>query len=94
MKIMIQPREQWDGKLPYPYWINADQTIGRQDFWEGRPYMLIGFANDYVPGEIDLSFADFWANPKLAVGKHPVFSDKKHNWFTAEQIIDRVQVRD
>lgn len=82
MRIEIQPKELKDKTLPYPYFIDKNALVGRQDFWRGKPYRLLGFSCKARTGEMDIMFKDFWKNPKLALEKYPVFSDNKDNWTT------------
>lgn len=91
MRIKIQPTEV-NGTSPYPYFISEDGAVGRQDFWKGRPAKLIGFSSKFKTGELDLMWREFWADPKKAIGKFPVFADTNDNWYTADQIIDDVKV--
>lgn len=93
MKIIkIQPQEQEDLTLPYPYFIDKDGSVGRQDFWKGKPAKLLGFSFMPKAGKIDLSFKDFWSKQKLALGLFPVFADIKDNWFTNTISISHVDV--
>lgn len=93
MKIKIQPQELGNGTLPYPYWIDDDNAVGRQDFWKGKPYRLIGFCKKLEAGAIDLYIRKWRENPEKAIGMYPIFADKKDNWDTYDQIIASVQVK-
>lgn len=65
---------EFDGKAPYPYHIDGDGLVLRQDFWKGRPYQLVGFQfADGQVGAIGLEFDAFWDEPTLALGMYPVF---------------------
>ena len=79
--IKIQSEEKKDLLLPYPFFIDKEGMVGRQDFWKGKPEKLIGFqkANEI---NIDLSFGEFWKCPKKAVGLYPVFLHKNGRWNT------------
>jgi len=81
MTITIQP-VQTGADLPYPFHVDEEGFIGRQEFWKGKPYKLVGFASRPIAGQMDVFFADFWKDPELAIGKFPVFADKKKDWFT------------
>ena len=89
-KIKIQPKEQEDFTLPYPYFIDEKGLVGRQDFWKGKPYKLLGFSKVPIAGTIELSFKDFWKNSKKAIGMFPVFKDKKYNWTTSTIAIESI----
>lgn len=72
--LVIQPA-QAGGMLPYPYYIAADGSVGRQDFWRGAPTQLVGFVADpTTTGEVDVEFDQFWADGDEAVGLYPVFA--------------------
>ena len=88
--IMIQPAEKVNGVLPYPYFINKNGLIGRQNFWRGNPYKLLGFSIKPIAGNIELEFKDFWKKPKLAEGMYAVFTDNKDNWTTLKDEIDYI----
>jgi len=81
--IRIQPEED-NGTLPYPYFINEEGFVGRQDFWKGKPYKLIGFSpipkQEFDKRQIDVS--TFFESPKKAIGMYPIFADIKDNWYT------------
>lgn len=91
MKIRIQPKEHPDLFLPYPYFINSKGFVGRQDFWKGKPYKLIGFSPVPVAGEMELYFSAFWKNPERVIGMYPVFANKKKNWFTLLTPIESIE---
>ena len=91
--IQIQPHDVYGGHLPYPYFIDEKGLVGRQDFWKGKPFRLIGFNGQPTTGDIDVSFNDFWQNPKIAVGMYPVFTDKKKNWFTHQLAIVSFRIK-
>lgn len=91
--IEIQPKELSNGTLPYPYFINKnDGKIGRQDYWKGNPYRLIGFNDEPKAGDISLSFSQFKENPKLAINKYPVFSSKDDEWVTHTNPIESIDI--
>ena len=60
--------------LPYPYRVNEDGTIDRQDFWQGSPYALLGFQRGDVQEVVVL--AEDWLRDGVDVsGLRPVFTD-------------------
>jgi len=91
MRIKVQPEELKDKTLPYPYFIEKDGLVGRQDFWKGKPYRLLGFSKKPVAGDIELIFAEFWKSPKKATGMYAVFTSKRGQWTTSTIIIDRIE---
>lgn len=74
MSIRLQPASN-GGSRPYPYFIEADGKVGRQDFWKGEPERLIGFSDDAETGHIDVDVDEFLENPELGLNKYPVFAD-------------------
>ncbi len=90
--VKIQPQEQENMTLPYPYFIYEKGIVGRQDFWKGKPAILLGFSFKPIAGTIELEFNDFWKKPKLALGMYPVFADDKDNWFTSKISIMNVEI--
>lgn len=82
--ITIQPAEQEDSTLPYPFHIQPDGKVGRQDFWRGKPLKLIGFNPKLQTGPMKgtVIFEKFWENPKLAIGKFPIMQHKNKKYYT------------
>lgn len=78
VSITLQPEERSNGVLPYPYFIDEQGFVGRQDFWKGEPYRLIAFNSECVQGvgKRMVRFDEFLADPQLAVGMYPVFEHK------------------
>lgn len=96
--ITIQPEQRADGVLPYPFHLVAEDTeelqrgqVGRQDFWNGKPARLVGFVQDPETQQIDLGFADFFAEPGKARGMHPVMEDSEGGWATYAGAIERFE---
>ncbi|HWT40480.1 MAG TPA: hypothetical protein VN081_04430 [Dongiaceae bacterium] len=88
-----------DGVLPYPYYVDEAGLVGRQDFWQGNPYRLIGFNDKPVSGEMNV--AQFIQNQTsdtpipaedmmLGIGNYGVFSTKDNNWFTMTEPFESV----
>jgi hypothetical protein len=80
-KLTIQPAET-GGILPYPYHVDQDGNVGRQDFWKGAPLRLIGFVDRAGAGEIDLTLEAFLDDPDEAVDAYPVFEHADGDWHT------------
>ena len=89
----LQPKGKADGTLPYPYFIGANSYVGRQDFWQGDPYQLLGFSEKPITGEMEISFEEFKKNPNIAIGKYPVFCTVQDTWKTLLDPIESVEVR-
>ncbi len=92
MKILkIQQEEQPNGTLPYSYFIHKNGKVGRQDFWKGHPFKLLGFSKNPVAGDMQIILSYFIFNPKAVIGMYPVFSDKKGKWFTSKDAVESVE---
>jgi hypothetical protein len=93
--ITIQPEVREDGKLPYPFHLVAEGdergNVGRQDFWKGKPSLLVGFVQDPETQQIDLDADDFFAEPGKARGMHPVMEDSEGDWATYEGAIESLR---
>lgn len=92
--ITLQPKERENMTLPYPFFIDAKGKVGRQDFWKGEPYMLIGFNPKRVTGPIKgtIDFREFLKEPTKCIGMYPIFAHKNGEWFTYNDPIERVKV--
>ena len=86
--IRIQPEEN-NGTLPYPYFIDKEGSVGRQDFWKGKPFKLIGFSpipeQEFDKRQINLS--EFLESPQKAIGMYPIFMYKNKDWYTYQDKI-------
>lgn len=92
--IRIQPAERSDMKLPYPFFIESDGSVQRQDFWKGKPLKLIGFdinPSDHGMSGKSIDLSDFIVDPQRAVGMYPIFEHADGNWFTYDDAISSVQ---
>lgn len=90
MKYRLQPKEQPDGTLPYPFFVDDKGLVGRQDFWKGKPYRLLGFNDTPASGDIKLMFSKFKADPQKAVAMYPVFVNKPDDWVTHQWPIESI----
>lgn len=80
--ITIQPANSADGTydvhepLPYPYHVDAATgDVGRQDFWKGAPFRVLGFQKDVDVQQVDLRWEDAAADPDQIVGMFAVMLD-------------------
>ena len=91
----LQPAERDDGTLPYPYFIDEQGLVGRQDFWNGKPYKLIGFQpkpkTGVMKGTIDIKI--FFEDPQKAVGMYPIFADTEDTYYTYRDKIESVTTK-
>lgn len=87
----IQPSEHVDHitedgseltKLPYPFFVDEEGKIGRQDFWRGEHAQVIGFQKDLAVQKIDLWWRDALEDPQQVVGMYLVTADSKGDWFS------------
>lgn len=92
MYICIQPAERDTKQLPYPFFINEDGSVQRQDFWKGEPAKLMGFSKSKKQGVVrgSISFGDFMEDPERAIGMFPIFEHKNGDWFTYQDAIESV----
>jgi len=91
--IKIQPKERADGTLPYPFFIDEKGLVGRQDFWKGEPFELIGFDTSPSRHKGEIDFKQFWEKPELAIGLYPIFSHKNGEWITYSDPISSIDIR-
>jgi hypothetical protein len=62
--------------LPYPFHIDAEGNVLRQDFWRGEPSRLLGFQEKRDVQHVDLRVEDWLATDDDAPeGWYPVFVD-------------------
>lgn len=92
--ITIQPAQQPDGRLPFPYFVTEGGAVGRQDYWKGDPLNVIGFQNRFDVQQVDVLFEEFWADPDLAIGKYVVLEDAQGTFSTWLTAIETVRVKD
>ena len=92
MIARIQQGEDFNSTLPYPYFIDEEGFVGRQDIWKGKPYKLLGFHDKPVAGDIKLRFSDFKNNIKKAIGMYPVFINKNNSIVTHKTAVESIEV--
>lgn len=81
--VSIQPAQTTDGDAPYdpmlaspyPYHIEPDGKVARQDFWRGSPAQLLGFQRG-SENTLVLTVKEFEADPEKCIGLCPVFIDE------------------
>lgn len=81
--------------LPYPFHIEPDGSVARQDFWQGTPARLAGFQVD--PKVMKVEIFDFqWLadldTVERVVGMHAVFIDSSGSMWTDRRPVERVTV--
>lgn len=92
--ITLQPAQNPNGKLPYPFHVNDQGMVGRQDFWKGDPMRVVGFVADFRRQAIDLPWTEFVADPQRAVGMYAVLEDRGGAWSTYMPVIETVTERE
>lgn len=78
--ITLQPSAHVDNivdghemtRLPYPFHVDEDGTVQRQDFWRGDPAAVVGFQRDLSVQRIDVWWDEVVADPQRAVGLYVV----------------------
>jgi len=81
--LMIQPNLSLK-RLPYPYFVEKDGKVQRQDFWKGNPYKFIGLATKDEQ-KIVVPFYKFFKTQRVLIitkGLRPVFADAEDNFYT------------
>lgn len=77
-------------QLPYPFHVTDDGLVLHQDFWQGSPARIIGFAARVDVHSIDLDWSEAVAEPQRAVGMYVVSADEKNTWATHTVVIESV----
>ncbi len=88
--VRLQPTIMADQTLPYPYFVNEDGDIARQDFWKGKPARLVGLSKLPTTGSVDLDVEELFEDRQKAVGMYPVLADANDNWYTELNTIGSV----
>lgn len=78
----IQPSMRPNMQLPYPFFVRENGLVGRQDFWRGKVFRVIGFQASLDKMTVDLFWSDAVKNPEKATGMYVVLADDKNNWST------------
>lgn len=88
------PTAEYDPKLPlpYPWHIENDGAVGRQDFWHGTPSRLVGFQTGDVQRVTLTTEAWMAGDADAAVGLHPVFVDDDGDMWNDERPVTSVGV--
>ena len=97
----IQPSEfvdnMWEGghmgtKLPYPFYVNGEGLVGRQDVWNGDPYRVLGFARNLRVHEVNLTWDEAVQDPSRAVGMYLVTWGKVEGIGTHETAVSSIEL--
>lgn len=80
-------------QVPYPFHVNPNRTIMGQDFWQGDPTRVMGFARKLDIQELDLSWMNFLHTPQLAVGMYVVTANERGEFSTHLSAVSEVEVK-
>jgi hypothetical protein len=89
--VTIQPATATGGPRPYPYHVQPDGRIARQDFWRGTPAQLAGFQRNLRRNQVDLLCDAFLADPEQAIGMFPVFVNADGGMDTLKAPVESVR---
>lgn len=78
-------------KLPYPFFVEKDGSIGQQELWKGDPLKAIGFQVDLAKQQIDLWWDQVARDPQRVVGMYLVTSNAQGNWGVHQTAIVSVE---
>lgn len=77
--------------VPYPYHIEPDGAVGRQELWQGDPARLLGFQAEQDRQRVDLYTEDWLAGDhQRAVGMWPVFTKRGGGIYSLNRPIAKV----
>lgn len=62
-------------RKPYPFHVRENGAIEGQDFWQGRPLRVLGFAERLDREQVDLWWGDAVRDPQRAVGMYVITQD-------------------
>jgi hypothetical protein len=79
-------------KQPYPFFVDRDGWIGRQDFWQGKFRRVIGVVNDSASMRIDAYWPEVRDQPHLWVRSYLVLEGSGGRWFTFDHAIESITV--
>jgi hypothetical protein len=80
-------------KQPYPYFVEEDGSVQRQDFWQGSVARVIGFQRDLAVQTIDLLWAAaVKSDPECLTGLYLVTEDSDGRWSTHNTAVESVTV--
>lgn len=99
--VRLQPSEYVDQvtadgaeltRLPYPFFVDEDGKVGRQDVWRGKPLEVVGFQADLAAQQVDLWWEEAFRDPQQAVGMYAVTRDDDGNLSSQVHAIRDVEV--
>jgi hypothetical protein len=79
-------------KLPYPFYVDPDGGVQRQDVWQGKPKRVVGFQKDLAVQQIDLWWRKALEDPQQAVGMYLVTENADGQFWTHNTAVDSVEV--
>ena len=69
-------------RKPYPFHVDINGLVQRQDFWRGDPYRVVGFVVDPSSHDVHLRWDEIFDRPERAVGMYVVTADAEETWST------------
>lgn len=63
-------------QVPYPFHVNLDGTVQRQDLWNGNPHRVIGFVQRLDLQQVDLWWSDFVKRPQSVTGMYLITASR------------------
>jgi hypothetical protein len=97
--LRVQPASRIDNltddghemtQQPYPLFVDGDGQVGRQDFWDGKIFRVLGFQRDLAVQQVDLWWRDAWTEPERAVGMYVVAADRDGNFFNLDTAVESI----
>jgi hypothetical protein len=79
-------------KLPYPFFVNEDGSIRRQDVWNGKPYRVVGFVKDLAVQQVDLWWGHAFKDPQKMIGMYLVTEDSDGTLGAHSTAIDSYEI--
>lgn len=79
-------------KLPYPFFVNEDGNVGRQDFWRGAIVRVIGFQRDLAKMQIDVRWVEAIDDLSKVIGMYLVTSDENATYGVHQTAIIEAEV--
>lgn len=78
--------------MPYPYHVDTDGKVGRQELWRGDPEVMVGFQKAADVQVVDLLWQVAVKHPEKIPGMFPVFCRSNGTFFSSSRPVSRVTV--
>lgn len=81
--------------LPYPFHCDSDSgRVGRQDFWQGSVYSVVGFQETLEDQTVSLFWREAAQQPERMHGMFPIIVDQGGNLFTWTTPVSRTTIQE